>query len=272
MSAKRKMNSSEVLEALRSKHAEDVFISECKSGKSWGGHLRLDAWTMKKSWASQCFTGYEIKVDRSDFLNDTKWPAYIPYCNQFYFVCPSGLIKPEEIGDGAGLMYVSENGNRVWRKKNAPRHEPDRAKLGQLFQYILMNRVKITSSTFGQGCQTDQQFWEQWLKEKQLNRDFGSHVGKAIGTTLRERINKVEGNQKDLENKIKSYAWLDEFLTSKGLSIRSSTWRMEQDIKKLIEIIPPSVLHSLEGVEIASKRCREALVKLLENENDVHVP
>ena len=50
--------------------------------------------------------GYEIKVSRSDFVNDTKWQDYLPYCHQFYFVCPPDLIQPDELPKEIGLMYA----------------------------------------------------------------------------------------------------------------------------------------------------------------------
>ena len=89
-----KLTSQDILRALEQKHWKDVFVSECKNGRSYGGHLRMDAWVMTPSWANQCSIVYEIKVSRSDFLNDKKYQHYFPYCNEFYFVCPPKLIQP----------------------------------------------------------------------------------------------------------------------------------------------------------------------------------
>ena len=77
-----------VLELLAAKHSRDVFVPECKNGATHfaDGMQKIDAWAMKKSWASPCVTAHEIKVSRADFLKDDKWPGYLPYCNQFYFV------------------------------------------------------------------------------------------------------------------------------------------------------------------------------------------
>lgn len=59
---------------------------------------------------------YEIKVSRSDFLVDAdkkeKHDTYrrgalidrIP--NRFYYVCPNGLIQPNEVPDYAGLLWI----------------------------------------------------------------------------------------------------------------------------------------------------------------------
>lgn len=68
----------------------------------------------------------EVKISRSDFAADkkkSKWRFYFPnpkpnYCpNYFFYACPIGMIKPEEIPTWAGLMYF-ENG-KVWIEKKA---------------------------------------------------------------------------------------------------------------------------------------------------------
>lgn len=68
--------------------------------------------------------GFEFKVSRSDFLSDiklkpetiaynwnldryvAKWTKYLTYVNIFYWVCPSGLIQPNEIKEPAGLIWI----------------------------------------------------------------------------------------------------------------------------------------------------------------------
>jgi hypothetical protein len=66
--------------ALSKRHKDDYFLTEVKDGPTMGAsHARIDAWAMKKSWSKPLVWGYEIKVSRSDFLNDTKWPAYWGY-------------------------------------------------------------------------------------------------------------------------------------------------------------------------------------------------
>ncbi len=42
----------------------------------------------------------EVKASRADFLADRKWPAYLGYCDRFYFAVADGfpleLLPPEE--------------------------------------------------------------------------------------------------------------------------------------------------------------------------------
>ena len=62
-------------------------------------------------------TEFEIKLTHADFMNDTRsrvkkmrqraLEAKEKNCPaEFYYVCPEGIIKPEEVPDYAGLMYV----------------------------------------------------------------------------------------------------------------------------------------------------------------------
>ncbi len=74
---------------------------------------------------------YEVKISRSDFLADAKKqkhhfngtkgeivPAWNP--NYFYYACPEGLIKLEELPKNAGLIYIVNDGC-VFKKK-APKY------------------------------------------------------------------------------------------------------------------------------------------------------
>jgi hypothetical protein len=62
---------------------------------------------------------FEIKISRSDFLKEStkkKWKYYEnnKYCpNYFWYVCEEALIKPDEIKDFAGLIYVTKNKIKV---------------------------------------------------------------------------------------------------------------------------------------------------------------
>lgn len=53
-------------------------------------------------------TVHEVKVSRSDFLADiakpTKRAGYAAISERFYYVAPEGMLKPEEMPEGAGLL------------------------------------------------------------------------------------------------------------------------------------------------------------------------
>ncbi|HGF9505455.1 TPA: adenylosuccinate synthase [Acinetobacter baumannii] len=56
----------------------------------------------------------EAKTSRSDFLADKKKPQRIDQTTGIgkwrYYICPTGLIKPEELPEKWGLIYVSDKG------------------------------------------------------------------------------------------------------------------------------------------------------------------
>lgn len=47
---------------------------------------------------------YEVKSSRADWLSDTKWERYLPYCTHFAFVAPAGAIARWELDRDIGLI------------------------------------------------------------------------------------------------------------------------------------------------------------------------
>lgn len=179
------VSAASLLHLLRHKHQGDLFVSECKTGPTHVGQpFRFDAWVMKRSWAHPEYTGYEIKVTRSDFLRDEKWRAYLPFCNRLLFVSPLGVIKPEELPDSVGLLVPAPSGNKLLTKKKAIyRQVPEPV---AVLLYILMSRAKIHSPTEYEAPNRSERtaFWRAWLEEKQS----ADRVGHLVSRELRVRI------------------------------------------------------------------------------------
>lgn len=63
--------------------------------------------------------GYEVKISRGDFLAELKQPEKrkiaVELCDEFYFACPKGLIKPSEIPSDCGLIEckIEDNASRL---------------------------------------------------------------------------------------------------------------------------------------------------------------
>lgn len=77
----------------------------------------------------------EIKVSRSDFLADVRSPEkqapWRALAHRHAFACPEGLIRPDEVPDGSGLLYVTpgrtrENGWRLayWARRAPKGNRP----------------------------------------------------------------------------------------------------------------------------------------------------
>lgn len=47
---------------------------------------------------------YEVKSSRADYLADSKWQKYLPYCTHFSFVAPAGAIQKWELPREVGLI------------------------------------------------------------------------------------------------------------------------------------------------------------------------
>lgn len=189
--AKSVVTADKLLDLLLIKHRSDVTVPECKSGPTWSADScpRLDLWALKRSYTKPCMWGYEIKVNRSDFVHDDKWMSYLPYCNEFYFVAPPDVIKEEEIGSQAGLLISSRNGTRLYKKKKAPYREIEDP-VG-LFTYILMSRAKI-GTEYEEKRYDEAASWKKWLAQKDENKELGYRVSGKIRELVRERIDEVE--------------------------------------------------------------------------------
>lgn len=133
------MKAKDVVEALRKRHEkrEWAFFPELRVGTGYqtrrlakqgiNPEQRLDAFAMNLYPSKKHMRiTYEIKVSRSDFLHEIKNPMKrkqgLELSNEFYFVTPVGLVKPEEIPAECGLIEVYANlSSRI--KVRAPHRE-----------------------------------------------------------------------------------------------------------------------------------------------------
>ncbi len=233
----------QVLDLLAARHADAVFVPECKDGPSQGStHNRMDAWVMSKSWTSPLTIGYEIKVNRQDFLRDQKWHSYLPLCNEFYFVAPKGVIEPEELPPEAGLLLVSENLARLYIKKKAPRRPGDVHQ--DVFRYVLMCRSRITRHEIKDEDPSDRLgYWKRWLESSKESREIGYMVSKRMSDLWREMQTRCDA----LERENKELAVFRERLAELGVPHhqRVETWTVPNVLRKLQGEIPHWVHHSI---------------------------
>jgi len=230
------ITSSDIERLLADRHTKDVFVPQCKDGPSWGGGLCiLDAWAMKKSWAHPLTTGYEIKVSRQDFLRDAKWPEYLGYCNEFYFVCPPELIQPSELPPEVGLLWTSKNVKMLYLKKKSPYRKvnvPD-----ELYRYILMSRAKIVPSAMrypvDDCCKAE--YWRAFIADKSAKLEVGRISSRKIRKLLQEKVADVDALNARLSREIESLREAEAFLDKTGIQWRR--WFSEHQAKaKIMEI------------------------------------
>lgn len=93
------------------KSRTNVLFPELRLGSGYCGvaQRRIDLFCISSN-SGNTTTAYEIKVSRSDFKHDLdsdlKQRGARLYANEFYYVTPKGLLKPEEIPLWAGLMEL----------------------------------------------------------------------------------------------------------------------------------------------------------------------
>lgn len=191
------MSEGHITRLLERKHEKDVFVAQCKNGPTQTARAQLrilDAWVMPRSWTQPALTGYEIKVDRQDFLRDEKWNAYLAMCHRLYFVSPKGLIDPSELPEGVGLMYATAK--RVTTVRKAAHREIECPEL--VFRYVLMCRATIERerNSYQETREDRMERWRRWLREKDDRRALGTLVAHRI----RDMIAEVRLKNEELRN------------------------------------------------------------------------
>ena len=222
---------------LLNRHSQDICIPQCKSGATWSAKKmkQFDMWVMKKSYTQPMTWIYEIKVARSDFLQDDKWQTYLPYCSDFYFVAPSGIIDPNEVPEQAGLLLSSKNATCLYCKKKAPHRD---IKIPEdLFKYILMSRTKIVDSTYtnkNNGNDNRKRYWQNWLAEKKENQELGYNVSKKIRQLYDKNVEFVKREQNKLEIRIEKLENAKRVLEELGFDSDNLGWSYETKIRERI--------------------------------------
>lgn len=253
------IDSKAIVELLRVKHAKDVFVSECKDGPSqFGGHRRLDGWVMERSWANPRVIGYEVKISRSDFLQDDKWQDYLGLCNQLYFVCPNGMIKPEEVPASVGLMYVSKTKTVLFRKKKADFRNPTIPE--SLYRYILMCRARIAPPGLNNDsdCETSrEENLRAWIQRKDERAQLSWEVNKKI----REIVDSVREENRRLKRDNETAADVLSMLKEMGIRPEhASRHVVRREIEKRRFGVAQEISYAAKSMEDAIKRFSEALV------------
>lgn len=241
------MTSDKILQLLKEKHHQDIFIPECTNGSPDYGSLRLDAWVLKKGWTNAGVMAYEIKISRSDFVGDNKWQNYLEYCNEFYFVTPWGLISPDELPAEAGLMWVSKTGTRLFVKKKA--HRRTNTIPESIYRYILMHRVKIKNEDGVK--QNAAEHWKNWLELRKENKELGGMVSRRIREIIRDRVEKAEKENYDLQEKMRRYDSIRQIITEFREDPERPNWvqfRLKKKLDALDGIVPLSLRTDIDNV------------------------
>lgn len=120
----RRLKSSDICAALRDRFKQPEWSLFFEVGNATGGHCRRHADALAMNMYPSrglSILGFEIKVSRGDLkrelANPDKAEEIARYCDEWYLVVPTGLIKDDDdIPVPWGVMDLSDAGLRVTKK------------------------------------------------------------------------------------------------------------------------------------------------------------
>jgi len=215
---------------------------------------------MRRSWIKPNIFGYEIKVNRNDFLKDEKWRLYLDYCTDFYFVCPRGLIDKSELPAEIGLVITSTNAKRLFTIKKAITRDVQIPE--ELYKYILMCRSEIRSEH-----DNKDEYWRHWLAARDEEKSIGHRVSKKIMELVEKRIDVVDIENKRLKRETENLKQIKDFMLSIGFDEKNLRenfdWDLKPRLKQFAQQIPnelPSQMRTtINSLENISKQLRDVL-------------
>lgn len=245
-----KVRADEIKYALSKRHIEDFFLTEVKTGPStMTKTLRLDALAIKKSWTQPCFTGYEVKVDRQDFLRDEKYLSYRDYCHRLYLVCPLGLVQPEEVPEDVGLIYYNPEKESLFTKRKALYRDMEIK--WEILYYIILSR--ITTNERHPFFSSDREFIKRYIEDKEdkhfLSDQFKSKLTQQV-VDADKRAKVAEGQLQRYEKKAQERDEIVKILIDKELI--KSEWNLINNVKEAMDIqYPKELCWALDNIEDA---------------------
>lgn len=199
--AEKRVTSTDIKLALKELHSHrsTYFITECKTCSTYfpdpQGLLKFDGLAITKSYTKPNIVGYEIKVSRGDFKQDNKWHLYLQYCNEFYFVVPTGLVKKEELPENVGLIYYNPDTKALRTVKKALYRQIEKP-VG-IYEYIIYSRLSEDRIPF---YEDRAEYAKDYIADKAYKSCIGSTLGTKMAKELEDAYKRLERiNHKELD-------------------------------------------------------------------------
>lgn len=253
-----KVRADQIKHALSKRHTDDFFAAEVKTGPTHINSelLIFDSLAVKKSWANPCVMGYEIKVSRSDFLGDQKWPGYLAYCNMFSFVCPKDMISLNEIPPTVGLIYYyPETGalRTVRKAKHRLVEIPP-----ELYMYIIFSKIESDRHPF---FSSNREYFEAYLESRADTRVLGYKVARKLRDELDElREYKRRKEQESMfgDSKAELYNKIMSFLRKHNIHPNTYNDDWLETLEKAIQGgMSPQISKSVDALLVQANKLRE---------------
>lgn len=235
MAEKKRVTSTDIKLALREMHSSraSYFITECKTCSTYfpdpQGLLIFDGLAITKSYTKPNIIGYEIKVSRSDFLQDNKWHLYLQYCNEFFFVVPKGRVKKEELPDNVGLIYYDPDTTNLRTVKKALWRQIEEP-VG-VYKYIIFSKLEHERIPF---YEDRAEYAKDYLEDKVKKQYVGNALGTKLSKDLQEAYERLE-RIKSKEQELETWHKVKKVLEATGVLpwgwYRSDSWIQELEEK-----------------------------------------
>ena len=254
----KKVTAGDIKIALAKKHWKDFFLTEVKSGPTQlaipSGLKILDGLAIRKSWTNPCFTGYEVKISRGDFLRDAKFYTYEELCNCLYIVCPKGMIERTELPESVGLMYYDPEKKTIATKKKAIFRKIEYSP--EMLLYIIFSRLDSDRYPF---FSEKRQYFEEYLAGKRDNREL-AHAVKTKLVKDNARLESELEHVAQFRQNYGIYKAVQEVMHKHGIWIFRADQAAEELDKALTRKCPEdisSVRQSMEHIVERLKRMEE---------------
>lgn len=177
------MDAKQITEALRQFHTPDhwCFMDELRVSNGFvkDNMSRIDFWAIHYLPSRKNLVrSFEIKVSRGDYFHELAVPnkrrPALRLSNQYFFVTPVGLVKPEEVPLDCGLIEVTDTYQLkivVPAPYREHQHPPTWAFIASLCRRF------------------DKEYFKEW-KRKQKERDAEKQYEYVARKLLREHIDK----------------------------------------------------------------------------------
>ena len=240
------MTANEISRLVAARHADGVYVPQCKMGAA--GSRVLDGWALLPTWSPMTAVGYEIKVSRSDWLQDQKFHDYLSACHLFCVAAPKGIVHRDELPAGIGLLEPvgSGRGAKLIMRVKPVRHEPDPAALARLMAYALMwRRAEGDPSRMNRTRRA--QMWRDWVEER---RDF-HRVGRSVSRRMRELVTEAQTAQRAAEARLAMMTEAESLMRELGIEPGYDRWHTRRKIREALGDGAADVLQSLASARLA---------------------
>ena len=255
------VTSFDLIKALELKHSGDVLITECKDGPTQtASHRRLDAWAMLKTWSPITMIGYEIKVSRSDWLQDQKFIDYLPLCHRLNIVAPRGVVELEELPADVGLLEpIGDLSRLITRRKSVYRHIELPA---ELLVYVIMCRMVVGTPNLQRGDDPDwrRKVLRQWVESDTNDRNLSY----AVNNKIRQIMQAQEERNRALDQRCRDLEGVKKRILELGLDPEAhmDLWAVHERVKALAGVVDENLLNGLKRAETALATVRHQLEDL----------